>query len=86
MENRLVKRMQVSMIPRTAMMFFFWPAARPLRERRRITFLFLTLRITFTPLLDPAVLNADDPVSHLGDAFIMGNHHNSLVKFLARDL
>lgn len=32
------------------------------------------------------VFNMDDPICHLGNLRIVGNHHNGLVKFLSRHL
>ena len=42
--------------------------------------------ISSLPRHDPAVLDADDAVSHLGDFLIMGDHHHSLGKLLAGHL
>ena len=40
---------------------------------------------TPSPRDDPAVLNADDAVSELGDLLVVGDHHHGLVKLLAGD-
>jgi hypothetical protein len=35
---------------------------------------------------DPAILNADDPVSELSDLLIVGDHNDGLRKFLTGQL
>ena len=58
--------------------------ARKLFWARRLTaWLFLTLRMAasfFVRCCDLAVLNAHDPVGHLGNFFIVGDHHHCLGK------
>ena len=41
---------------------------------------------TPSALDDPAVLNADDAVGHLGDLLVVGDHHNRLTVLLAGHL
>ena len=41
---------------------------------------------TPSALDDPAVLNADDAVGHLGDLLVVGDHHDGLGKFLTAHL
>lgn len=84
MVNNVVNITAVRMTAKTAMTFlvrlFF--IERP--DRRRIHFLLLTLSIVIT--YNPAVFNADDPVRHLGNFFVMCDHDDSLLKLIACDL
>ena len=84
MVNNVVNITAVKMTAKTAIMFlvrlFF--IERP--ERRRIHFLLLTLSIAIT--YDLSVLDADDPVRHLGNFFVMRYHNDSLLELIACDL
>lgn len=84
MVNNVVNITAVKMTAKTAMMFLvrLFLIERP--ERRRMHFLLLTLSIAVT--YNPAVLDTDDPVRHLGDFFVMCNHDDSLLELITCDL
>ena len=84
MVNNVVNITAVKMTAKTAMRFLVRLFFMERPERRRIAFLLFTLSIAIT--YNPAVLNADDPVRHLGNFFIMCNHNDRLFEFIARYL
>ena len=75
----------VRRMARMAIRFFHFRAFRSRRERRRMIRLFFTLRIFLTASRNFSVLDPDDPVRHLGNALVVRNHHNGLLKLLAAD-
>ena len=78
----------VKTIARMAMRLRFREAQRVRKLSFRMHFRFLTF-ILPPPSLpgdDSAVFDADDPVCHLGDFLVVGNHDDGLGEFLAGDL
>ncbi len=57
---------------------------RPAIRFKTCVLLFLSMKTT--PLSDLPVLNAHDPVCHLGDILIMGDQNDRLLKLLRRRL
>ena len=84
MVNNVVNITAVKMTAKTAMIFLVRLFFMERPERRRIHFLLPTLSIVIT--YNPAVLNTDDPVRHLGNFFVMRDHDDRLLEFIACDL
>ena len=84
MVNNVVNITAVRITAKTAMIFLVRLFFMERPESRRIHFLLLTLSIAIT--YNPSVLNADDPIRHLGNFLIMCDHDNCLFKLIACDL
>ena len=84
MVNVVVNRMAVSMIARMAIKFLVLPLARLRLEIRLMHRLFLTRNIVLT--CDSAVFDANDPICHLRDFFVVRDHNDGLAEFLSADL
>ena len=84
MVKMVVNRMAVSMIARMAIRFLVLPLARLRLEIRLMHRLFLTRNIVLT--CDSAVFDANDPVCHLRDFFVVRDHNDGLAEFLSADL